>query len=102
MITAYCIHTSEGIPVRRIMETKPEGNVINVTVAECDWDWNRKSKVQTFKIAVKSQPWYVRTKDYADWYIREMTEYHKKFRRQMNHQHNWRFEVYWPLSSLVS
>lgn len=100
LTTAYCVHTSEGIPVRRIMETKTNGTTIAVNVTECDWDWNKKQKVQTFEFLVRFQPWWIRA-DSAQWILRQEELYHERFRQRMNHQHNWRFEVYWPLSSLV-
>lgn len=101
MITAYCLHLSEGVPVRRILETKSNGNEINVNITECNWEWNKKENVKTFKFFVKSKPWWVNTLDFADWTIHQQKQYHKKFRRQMSNEHNWRFEIYWPMSSLV-
>lgn len=92
MFTAYCIHTSEGIPVRRIVETELMADLLKVTTTDCDWDWNKKGKPTTFTIPAPDTRLFESGN-------REL-KYHQKFRVQMNHQHNWRFEIYWPLSSL--
>lgn len=93
MYTAYCLHTSEGVPVRRIMETKiNDDGLMLITSTECDWDWNRKAKVTTFVMPVP-QTRLFQTGD-------GVLNYHKSFRLRMSAEHDWRFEIYWPQSSL--
>lgn len=94
MITAYCIHQSEGIPVRRIVETRlmvdTTPDRLEVTATDCDWDWNKKGKATVFTIPLPKKTWNRNSQQV----------YHHRFRSLMFQQYNWRFEVYHPLSSI--
>jgi hypothetical protein len=93
MYTAYCIHTSEGTPIRRIIQTETAGNgTMKITTTDCDWDWNRKNKVQSFTMPAPGKSLLV---------VGGQSTYHQMFRKKMQQEHGWRFEIYWPLSSLA-
>lgn len=92
--TAYCIHLSEGIPVRRIVETETQTvtSDLVVRITDMDWDWNKKGKTTEFFVSIP--------KPGAFSGLTPEAYYHRRLRRRLSEEHGWRFEVYAPLSSL--
>jgi hypothetical protein len=91
MYTAYCIHVSEGVPVRRIVETKVQDKFLIVTSRDCDWSWDPRSTERTQVVPLPRATLFTSGGEEC---------YHRQFRKQMVSEHSWRFEIYWPLSTL--
>ena len=88
--SAFCIHVTEGVPVRRILETElNETGLIKVTITDCDWDWNKKGK-STISLHPAPRKTWRRSSEQI---------YHRMFRNLMSSQYSWRFEIYQQLSS---
>lgn len=90
MQTAYALHFSEGVPERVLVKTEVHDNKMSVTISKCDWTWAED---------IATRRGYEKLLKKAKFFRPEPeVMFHAKFRRKMEIEYNWRFEVYHPFS----
>lgn len=90
MTTAYIIHNSEGVPVRRLLNTGEDARKLAAILDTYnDPDWVKPS--------------YGTKNIYIGKYSEENEkQHHLHTRLMMQKQYGYRFEIYWPLSTIFS
>lgn len=90
MQTAYALHFSEGVPVRKLVTTDVVDNKMTVTTIDCDFSWAIvPGSARTYTRILRKQKFFRPEPEVL---------FHTRLRRSMFETHNWRFEVYEPFS----
>lgn len=92
MTTAYLIHNSEGVPIRRIVETTKDNIVLKSRVySPSDDKWDVTAGYQMSFVSTLGK------------YSEKAERQHHLFTRfELSKQYGYRFEIYWPLSTVFS